>query len=84
MREDVPSLVLEPLNANITADATLRVMKAEYAFFHSHLQWHQYNCELMGQQPIIKIQDVFSRWESIYQKVFKNYSSLSPRYSPCP
>jgi len=72
MREDIPSIKIESVEPPIAADATLQVMKTEYSFFHTHLQWHQYNCELMGKNPILKVTDVFDRWKSLYINVFKS------------
>lgn len=70
MRENVPSISIETVEPHIAANATLQVMKTEYSFFHTHLQWHQYNSELMGREPIIKVTDVFDRWKSLYLNVF--------------
>ncbi len=71
MREDVSSISIETVEPHVAADATLQVMKTEYSFFHTHLQWHQYNSELMGRKPIIKVTDVFDRWKTLYFNVFK-------------
>lgn len=71
MRENIPSITIEPVDPAVAADATLQVMKTEYSFFHTHLQWHQYNCELMGREPIIKVTDVYNRWKSLYLNVFE-------------
>ena len=70
LKTDVEEIELHQLTAEEAANATLQVMKTEYAQFNNHLFWHKYNRELLGQKTILDIDLVFKNWLGIYTKVF--------------
>jgi len=68
----VDNITIEKLNYRDASDMTLKIIKNEYQSVFQHITWHEYNCKLMGFNPILKLDDILDRWLDLYMQLFKN------------
>lgn len=72
VKENRADIALKPINYSIAVNATLTIMQTEYSAFHNHLLWHEFYRNAKGEEPIISVDSVITKWEQIASEVFKN------------
>jgi hypothetical protein len=74
---NVNEITISELSAKKASALTLDIIKNEYHSVFQHITWHEYNCELMNFEPIIKLEDTLVRWLEIYNKIFQSVNCFA-------
>ncbi len=68
----IDKITFESIDYEDAGILTLDIIKNEYHPLFQHVIWHEYNARIMGFEPILRTEDIFSNWLRIYQDIFKN------------
>ncbi len=70
VREDVPDICITELTLNAAVQMTAAVMSAEYAMFHNHLYWEDYNAQATNQSAMLTMREVERNWQAVFKSGF--------------
>lgn len=70
--KDVNELVKQPINSELAAELTLRVIQNEYYVFHQHIVWHEFNTLVKKIEPVVRVDKTFANWRTMVTEVFRN------------
>ncbi|WP_227429824.1 hypothetical protein [Psychrobacter sp. I-STPA6b] len=68
----VKEIKFRQISSEMAMNLSLNVIENEYQEVFKHIKWHEYNCILMGFNPILKYQDIINNMSANYLSVFKN------------
>ncbi len=71
----VDKITFEEIDDYEAGKLTLDIIRNEYHPVFQHIIWHEYNARIMGFDPIIRIDELFSTWLNTYQHIFKSVQS---------
>ncbi len=63
-------IIVKDISSEMASEMTLEILKNEYHSVFQHITWHEYNCRLMGYEPVLRLEDIFSNWKNLYNKIF--------------
>jgi hypothetical protein len=66
VREDVSEISISELSLDTAVRMTANVMNSEYAHFHNHLYWEEYNAQALGKSAMLTMDEVTSNWDAVY------------------
>lgn len=75
-RGDYEKPKITKISPEVSAEASLRIIKSEYWVFNNHLYWHEFNQMIHGNKPVITSNEVFNRWLSNMKKVLSNVDNF--------
>jgi len=71
LKKDVPDISVESITTHQASEMTVKIIQTEYAAFNNHVLWHEFNTIALKTNPILKLDDVFTRWGKMSSKVFE-------------
>lgn len=74
---DVDEVTFKKISPETAAYISRDIIVNEYHSFFQHVRWHEYNCAIMGFQPILAVHEIFSEFEAVYSNFFKDVNCYS-------
>ncbi|WP_153445950.1 hypothetical protein [Vibrio algicola] len=69
-RENTSEFSVEKINANDAKEMSISIISSEYSDFNRFIEWYSYNCTCTKSEAIVRIKDVISNWNYIFDSAF--------------
>lgn len=70
-KSETPVIKQEKLPIKNTVKASIDVILTEYAYFFNQLKWHEFNANVLGENPIYTISILQKKWENTLESALK-------------
>lgn len=70
VREKVPEIAVSSLSIECAVEMSVAVMESEYAVFHRHLHWEEYNALAGESSPLITMGEIRKNWRTLFFSAF--------------
>ena len=70
MTNGVNDITIDTIDSILASELSFKIIRNEYSALFQHFIWHEYNCKLQGYKPLITMDEITTKWTTLYNQIF--------------